>query len=568
MLTLILVTLAGKGIAAPPVLDALHPPGIRIGTTVQITAEGKAEPWPANIHCSNPDITFKPDPKKKGSFSVTAAKKAKPGPCLVRVHTRDGASKPMIFIVGTLPETTETLDKKGNENNDSNTTAQKIHALPVTINGRLIKTDDVDIYRLTLKKGQTLIATLEGYGLRAPMDPYLHLYDPDGALIILGNDNGINLDPMLVHKVTRNGDYTVAVMAYSHPPGSDIRFTGKKNTVYRLTLTTGPWLSYAIPLTVKTTGITPLKLFGYNLPDHKPHIPLDFTNPDANAENVIIRHPSFPNQLILPLTSSHPSVLSKDTEIKIPAAATGQLSQPAETDRIIFTAKKGQKFDIRVSSRSFGFPLDPVLVIQNAKGKQLKRVDDGNVKTDRDAKIVWSAPEDGKFTLLISDLFHKGGPLWFYLLTVSEAKQGFSATTDKSTYTVEGGKTVDVKIKITRLNGHKAPLKIEVGKLPPGVTIIPPKEIPDKNADITVKIKADDTAPAANLGIHFTLKETTGGTPVSQLANFSFLPKIPGGPYLLNDTTNIWLTVKTKPKPKPKPPAKPEPDKKKDVAKD
>lgn len=551
LIALALLVLVGKGIAALPTADALHPPGIQAGTTAQITLVGKADPWPSEIHCSNPHLTFKADPKKKGAYTVTAAKEAKPGPSLVRFYNKEGASTSAIFTIGTLPEIAETLDKKGNENNDSIDAAQAIEKLPVTINGRLVKADDVDIYRVNLKKGQNFIASVESYGLRAPLDPYLHLYDSDGTLIQLGNDNGTNLDPFMLHKVLRDGTYTVAIMAYIHPPGSDIRFTGKTSTVYRLSLTTGPWLSHILPLSVKKSGSTALKLFGHNLPGGKTHLPLNFVNPNADNDSVTIRHPSFPNQRILPITSSDPVLLTKNTKIKIPSASTGQLSKSGETDQFTLTAKKGQKLDIRVSSQRFGFPLDPVLIIKDAKGKELKRIDDGNVKTDRDSKVVWAAPSDGKYTLVISDLFRKGGPLYHYLLTVTEAQATFHATADKTSYVLDAGKTVDAKIKITRINGHKTPLNIEAIKLPPGVTIEPPKEIPNKNADITVKIKADETAAAANLPIQLFLKEKSDDSPLKKTVRFSFLPIIPGGPYLLNETNHIWLTVKAKPKPKP-----------------
>lgn len=561
---LILTLFPGLSKAAPPTLDALYPAGLRVGTTAQVIAVGKAEPWPLDLHCSNPKVSFKADPKKKGIFTATATAEAEPGPCIVRLSNSEGASEPMIFVVGTLPESTEALDNKGNENNNSSTTAQQLEALPLTINGRLTKSEDVDTYQMALKKGQTLVANLDAYGMRSPMDPYLHLYNPAGTQISLGNDNGTNLDPFFTYKILQDGDYTIAVMAYAHPPGSDVRFTGKSSAVYRLTLTTGPWLSHALPLAVKKMGTTALKLFGYNLPDQKPHLPLDFTNSNPTIDRAIIRHPSFPNHLELPLTSASPTLLAKQTEISVPAAVSGQLAKPGETDQLTFAAKKGQPLDIRVASRHFGFPLDPVLAVRNAEGKELKRVDDGNVKTDRDAQLVWSAPEDGNYTLAISDLFRKGGPQWFYLLTVDEATPSFTATVEKSAYKVEAGKTLDVKIKINRLNGHKTPLTIEPRNLPTGISIEPPK-IPEKTADITVKIKAGETAADATLPIQFALTETAGEAPASHLASYSFLPTIPGGPYLLNETADIWLAVKGKAKPKPAPNKEPE---KKEAAKE
>ncbi len=548
--------------AAPPTLDALYPAGLRVGSTTQVTAVGKAEPWPADIHCSNPEVSFQADPKKKGAFTVTASKKAKSGPCFVRLVNKEGASKPMVFVVGTLPEAMETVDKKGNENNNSNATAQQLKALPLTINGRLGKSEDIDIYRLPLKKGQTLIASLESYGLRSPLDPYLHLYDSGGSQIALGNDNGINLDPLLAYQIPRDGDYTVAVMAYAHPPSSNIRFTGKNSAVYRLTLTTGPWLSHALPLAVKRAGKTALQLFGYNLPDGKPHLPLEYSHPDTSPDRAAIRHPAFPNHLEWPVTPADPVALAKAKQISVPLAFSGQLSKPGDSDHFPLVAKKGQALDIQVASRRFGFPLDPVLTIKDSEGKVLKRVDDGNVKTDRDARLSWSPPKDGNYTLEVSDLFRKGGERWRYLLTVEKTKPSFSATVEKPSYLVEAGKSVEVKINIKRLNGHKTALKVSAADLPPGVSLVPPKKIPEKTADVTVTIKADKTASDASLPIHFTVSESKGDVPASHLASYSFLPTIPGGPYLLNETADIWLTIQGKPKPKPKPPEKTAPKKK------
>ena len=73
----------------------------------------------------------------------------------MRVADEEGASALRRFVVGTLPEVNE------QEPNDD---YRKPHALAtanVTVNGRLAKAGDVDCFGLKLRKGQTLVASVE-----------------------------------------------------------------------------------------------------------------------------------------------------------------------------------------------------------------------------------------------------------------------------------------------------------------------------------------------------------------------------------------------------------------------
>ena len=70
------------------------------------------------------------------------------------------------------------------EPNDEPAKAQKVERLPVVVNGRLGKRGDVDTFEVELRKGQTLVAALEGHGrLGSPMDGVLQVVSADGFVL-------------------------------------------------------------------------------------------------------------------------------------------------------------------------------------------------------------------------------------------------------------------------------------------------------------------------------------------------------------------------------------------------
>ena len=102
---------------------------------------------------------------------------------------RGGASDQRPFIVGSLSEILEAR---------AETTTPRSRRLllnPVSINGRLNSANDVDHFAIELKKGQTLVASVQAHSvLRSPMDGVLQVLSPDGFVLAENNDRH-GLDP-------------------------------------------------------------------------------------------------------------------------------------------------------------------------------------------------------------------------------------------------------------------------------------------------------------------------------------------------------------------------------------
>src|SRR5439155_22291552 len=187
--------------------------------------------------------------KEKGKFKADVAADAVPGVYWLRLHNADGASVLKPFVVGTLPEITES------EPNDAPDKPQTVEPR-VVVNGKLGKSGDVDGYRVELQVGQTLVASVQANSvLGSPMDAVLQVCElverslgsPE-AFVVARNHDAVGLDPQMAFTAPRHGAYLIRLFAFPATPDSTIRFAGGDDYIYHLTLTTGPFIDHALPL--------------------------------------------------------------------------------------------------------------------------------------------------------------------------------------------------------------------------------------------------------------------------------------------------------------------------------
>ncbi|HYV28976.1 MAG TPA: hypothetical protein VFA77_15680, partial [Candidatus Eisenbacteria bacterium] len=291
--------------AAAPALEHFYPVALQAGTTNTIAAIGKFDPWPPKVWVDSAAISFKAE-TNIGKFSVEVATSALTGPHLIRVFNEQGASTLRFFIVTREPQGSE------QEPNDDFTKPQVIERLPISLNGRLDKSGDVDSFAVTLETGQTLIASLEAYVLGSPVDAVLRLVDSHGLQMALNHDDGRTLDPFLAWTAKAAGAYILQVFGFAYPANSDVKFTGGNACVYRLHLSRGPSLHYTVPLGVQRGARTKLQLFGWNLGPNTAHeFDFDGSGFSDTEKDAVARIPGFDNTLTLP-TGEGPELSEKE----------------------------------------------------------------------------------------------------------------------------------------------------------------------------------------------------------------------------------------------------------------
>jgi hypothetical protein len=531
--------------AAVPAVEYFFPGGGRQGTTVTISAGTKAdakfEPWPAKAWSDCPGLEITPG-DENGTFRVKIPPDAPPGPHLVRVYNDEGASVPRVFFVG---RHRSDLEK---EPNDSFATAQTVEELPAVVDGRLEKTGDADSYAIQAEAGRWIVAELECRRLNSPADPALHLLGPDGTEVAFNHDT-FGLDPLIAFRAPRTGRYVLQVVGFAHPPAADVRFAGSKATVYRLSVTTGPYARCAFPACAPRGKATTLRLRGWNFPSPEADaMSLEFDPAAALRRDgeAILAPPTLHNLLRVPLFDADLTPVAEAAgsgdapqPVEAPAAVAGRIDPAGDVDRFAFAAKRGERFNLAVMSASIGFPLDGVLTVEGPDGKQLARADDerGIDFAARDARLEWAAPADGTYVATLSDLNGFGGPGYVYHLQIERPRPDFTATTEAHSLKLDPGKSAEVRVAVARQNGHAAALSVLVTGLPEGVTSTT-AEVPAKGGAVSVTLSAAASAKPGGSPIRVSVVSPDEDRPVVKHATFALGE---GQPVQRADA--VWLTV-------------------------
>lgn len=525
--SLSVLLLCGSAFAAPPSITYLVPSGVQRGTTVEVTATGTLDPWPAKIWVNRPGLTVTPA-KDKGKFAVTAAADASPGVYWLRAHNTDGAGALRPFVVGTLPEV---ADK---EPNDEPAQAQPVGGA-VVVNGQLAKTGDVDCFAVPLKAGETLVAVVDANaGLKSPMDGILQVVAPGGFVAAVNHDSR-GIDPQLTFTAPAAGTYVVRLFAFPATPDSSIRLFGSDACVYRLTLTTGGFADYALPLAVGTDGGS-VGVVGWNLPDAAKRL----TFPKGPPGLTDVFHPRLGNTLrvrreavpVFDATDGVPKALAP------PFALTGRLGRPA----VPFVGKKGQPLAVSAESRWFGLDVNPVVRVTGPDGKQLARAEPG--KLNGDTTLSFTPPADGEYTVAVSDLYGATGARSVFLLKVAAPEPDYELTVPADRVAVPPGKSVEVAVKVARKNGFTKPVEVVAEGLPDGVKLAAkaPAEKADPNV-VTVTLSAEQAGAAGA----FRLVGRVAGEPA-----LTRPARAPNGEFD-EPTPDLWVTVSDTPVSPPPP---------------
>jgi hypothetical protein len=507
---LILLALAASASSAPPKVDYFFPAGAQRGTTVEVTVGGDFERWPVQIWCDHQSVHVEPA-KASGKLAITVAANAEPGICWIRLYDEQGASIARPFLVGMLPEVEE------KEPNDDPKKPQVLGKPEVVVNGRLAKPGDVDTFAVTLKKGQTRVASLEAHQtLRSPMDGVLQILSSAG-FVLEQNDDYHGFDPQIAFAVPKDGDYLVRIFAFPAAADASIQFAGKENFVYRLTLTTGPYVEYVYPLAVARSAPGSVELVGWNIPDDLRNFPV----PSRNAKQITLFHPRIANPFFVRLEENPVALKTKTPQaITMPVTVSGRLDRAGEFDAYQFDGKKGQKLSFRVESRILGFPLDPVLRLTDAVGKTLAQAKATTIGTD--PPLDYTATQDGPHRLEVRDLHGHGGMRYVYRMRAGPVAPDIELRLTDDRFTLTPGKALEVPVSINRVGGFTQEIVITVEGLPKDVIV--------KATGKGIALQGS-TAFAGPIRIVATAKDGTtrfGTAPVGELAR---------------TTEQLWLTV-------------------------
>jgi hypothetical protein len=497
--------------AAPPNLAPLFPAGGQRGTSVELGT--KAKLW-----SNSKSLTF--DQSK-----VKIAADAVPGTYWLRAFNDDGASQLRPFIVGTLPEVME------KEPNDDPKAAQLL-ATSAVVNGKLSKNGETDCFAIAAKKGQTIVASLEANRtLKSPMDAVLQIVSPD-SFVLEENHDFHGLDPQIAWPVPKDGTYVVRVFAFPSTPDTTIRLFGSDACIYRLTITTGPFISHPMPLAIARKSRS-IDLHGWNMGSN----PKNFTVTDLPKErSAVFFDPEFATPFNLRIEPHECHQQQSGDRAFTPASPIPPFSFSGTFDKysaytVPLHSKKGQPLELQVLSRSLGQHVDPVIEVFDMDKKRLARAEP--TKLAGDTTLAFTAPGDGPYRIQVSDLYGAMGPnnAWLLRVVVPEPEYDLALTTDR--FVIPPGKPLDVSVKITRRHGFAKPVEIAPESLPAGVKfeIKPPAGKADPN-QVVITLSAEKSVPGGAFKLIGKVKDEP---------NFTRFAKSPNGDFE-EPAVDLWVS--------------------------
>ncbi len=399
-------------LAAAPDIDRFTPRGARRGTEVDVVFSGPRLGDAKGLLFYEPGITVKsldvlPDKRVKVRLSLAAD--CRLGPHALRMQTATGISKLVTFSVGALPEIDEI------EPNNDFAKPQKIN-LNTTVNG-VVLNEDVDYFSVEAKKGQRLSAEVEGLRLgESFFDPYLAIMDTNRFVLAAADDTPLlRQDCACSIIVPRDGTYVIQVRESS--------FGGNDRCHYRLHVGTFPRPLAVFPAGGKFGQTLDVTCIGDPSGPMRQKLTLP-PGPEPGyavwAEDKQGIAPS-PNPFRL---SPLDNVLEKEpnddpahaTPFTAPAALNGVIERSGDHDFWVFPAKKGQAFDVRVFARQLRTPLDSVIHVTRIGGQYITGNDDSD---GPDSYLRFTAPEDDRYVVQITDQMNRGGPEYVYRIEVT-----------------------------------------------------------------------------------------------------------------------------------------------------
>lgn len=524
---------AGGADAAAPNVTSLFPAGAKRGTSVSVTIQGAIGDGTVRVWSSQPGVKVTL-PEKPGPITIDVAADAEPGVCWLRFFNDEGSSGLRPFVIGTLPEINEV------EPNDDWAKAQSLSESSLVVNGQHVKGGDSDSFAIPLKQGQTVVASLMASRvIGSTQDATLQILSPTG-FVLEQNEDDQGFDPQLAFTAPADGTYYLRTWSLPMTPDSSIRLYGSPTAVYRLTVTTGPFMDRIVPAAVQAGSASRLEIRGWNVVngtlDIEPPLsasgsrfmlPLSGWTNRLPSQVIVVPHPSHIEQ--------EPNDLSQSQAVEIPFSMTGAVASPRDVDAFRFAGKKGQRLRLEVLARELGSLLDPVLRVYDSKGTVLKEADDdGRESADPDIEFV--LPADGEYRVTMTDRFLHHGDRFSYLLNVTETSPDFSLAVASDSLVLKADKELEVPVTVTRSAGFAGEINLNVIGLPEGVTVQLAKSEAKGDSAKSVKLMLKTTGDVGFAGPIRIIGRSAGEPSLERVAT---MPLKSFG----SETSILWLTV-------------------------
>ncbi len=470
------------------------------------------------------------------TLEVTLAPDAPPGEQELRLQTPSGLSNPLVFCIGQLPEFRQKAAAPGpvprpGRDEDPRRSRPKTEmeiTLPAIVNGQILP-GEADRFRFAARKGQRLVVAVSARALI----PYLAdavpgwfqatlaLYDSKGHELAYDDHFRFNPDPVLSYEVPEDGDYTIEI--------HDSLYRGREDFVYRIAVGELPFVTSIFPLGCPAGARTAVAVAGWNLPlfqltvdpkDNKPGTLLLSVRNNGLLSNTV----PFALDLLPECPETEPNDRPEDAQpVTLPVIVNGRIDRPDDWDVFRFEGRAGSEIVAEVFARRLNSPLDSVLKLADATGRQLAFNDDhedkgaGLTTHHADSRISMKLPADGTYYLWLGDAQHQGGPEYGYRLHLGPARPDFELRVVPSSINVRSNTSVPITVYALRKDGFTGEIALDLSDLARTFTLSGAR-IPANQDKVRLTLTAPATAVDELYDVTFEGRATIQGRQVVHTA--------------------------------------------------
>jgi hypothetical protein len=431
------------------------------------------------------NLNINPAISQRARIQIILASDADLGKRELRLKTPPGVSNPMIFCVGKLPEFREKDPKMNAEDTVTDV------SIPAVLNGRLIPGSvgryrtlirqqqaylpgDADRFRFDARKGQRLVVSVSAREL-IPYLPdtvpgwiqaVLTLFDSDGKEAACNDDFFFHPDPVLYYEIPKDGKYMIEIR--------DALYRGRDDFVYRVTIGELPFLTSIFPLGARAGTRIHVEASGWNLPENKWVVDAGKTAPGIHS--LFRSKDEIPSNEMPFMVDDLPECFEKEPnnspeksqEVKHNIIVNGRIDRPGDRDVFRFKGRAGDRIVAEVYARRLGSPLDSVIRLTDAKGRQLAFNDDYEDKESglethhADSYISETLPAKGTYYLALWDAQSKGGSEYGYRLRISAPRPDFDLRIVPSAMNALVGPTVPVTVYAFRKDDFSGDIELSL----------------------------------------------------------------------------------------------------------
>jgi hypothetical protein len=473
------------------------------------------------------------------TLEVTIAPDAELGEHQLRLTSATGLSNPLVFCIGQLPEFTES------DPNAGETKSQMSVTLPVVINGRIVPNyserpqqarpgqqftpADIDQYQFEARKGQQLVIAVSARQLI----PYLAdavpgwfqatvaLYDIKGKELAYDDDYRFHPDPVLHYQIPEDGEYIIEI--------KDALYRGREDFVYRMTVGELPFITSIFPLGGRAGGQTEVEVTGWNLPIDK--IKMDTADKGPGTYPLSILNGKWTSNSVPFAVDTLPECMEKESNnslqeaqpVDLPIIINGRIDKSGDVDVFRFNGHAGEGIVAETAARRLDSPLDSMLKLTDATGRQLAFNDDyedkgsGLITHHADSYVTATLPADGAYFVWVSDAQHQGGAEYGYRLRISPPRPDFELRVVPSGISARAGGTVPLTVYALRRDGFSSEITLALKDARPLFVLKGPL-IPAGQDKAQVTLTAPPNPLPEPLDLLLEGRATIGGRPVVHAA--------------------------------------------------